>query len=87
MPLSKLILIGRELPVRPKGVVMSIFGSTGNHLPPSKAPGMDYAGEALLIITNVIFRPVFEIIICLNAIHESWPRHCRKTPQLLSVPL
>ena len=95
-----MILIGRELPVRPKGVVMSIFGSTGNQLTSSKAAGVDYAGEALLIVTiriiNVtIFISVYntqstvgyEIIICLNAVHESWPRHCRKTTQLLSIPL
>ena len=54
MSLSSLILIGRELPVRSKGVVMSIFGRAGNHLPSSKAAGVDYAGEALLIIIIII---------------------------------
>ena len=83
---------------------MSIFGSTGNHLPSSKAASVDYAGESLLVTITIVTSVyhthytggimyvsytlgVYELILCLNAIHESGPRHCGKTSQLLSVPL
>merc|ERR1711971_1427375 len=36
-----------NVPVRSEGVVMTIFGITSNHLPSSKAPSVDYAGESL----------------------------------------
>ena len=42
------------LPIWSKRVVMSILGSTCDHLPSSKAPRVNHAGKPLIIKTIII---------------------------------